>query len=154
MNTYTCHKRVRAKLMTRGAYNKLRGWTVPDDENPDDDGYLVEYIDGGQANVPGFMGYVSWSPTDVFERGYTEDAGPSPTGRPAHEQRVFDEQAELLDRVRKLRAFIGDKLGHYKRLPFAEQCRLTHQEELMTELAVVLSERIAAFTPNQLEKQQ
>ena len=56
--------------MDRLAYNVLRGWTVPDDENPADEGYLVEYVDGGKANVPGFDGYISWSPKDVFERAY------------------------------------------------------------------------------------
>ena len=65
-------KRLNAKPMTRGNYNILRGWTVPADENPDDDGYLVEYLDGGKANVDGFTGYVSWSPKDVFERAYRQ----------------------------------------------------------------------------------
>jgi hypothetical protein len=31
---------------------------------------LVEYTDGGKANLAGFAGYVSWSPADVFERTY------------------------------------------------------------------------------------
>lgn len=70
MNTYIGTKIIRAKPMDRLAYNVLRGWTVPDDENPLDDGYLVEYVDGGKANVPGFDGYISWSPKDVFERAY------------------------------------------------------------------------------------
>lgn len=70
MNTYIGTKIIRAKPMDRLAYNVLRGWTVPDDENPADEGYLVEYVDGGKANVPGFDGYISWSPKDVFERAY------------------------------------------------------------------------------------
>jgi hypothetical protein len=43
--------------MTRGAYNKKRGWTIPKDENPKDKGYLVKYPDG----------YVSWCPKAQFE---------------------------------------------------------------------------------------
>lgn len=70
MKTYIGTKIINAAPMTRQAYNDLRGWTVPADENPADDGYLVEYLDGGQANVPGHTGYVSWSPKDVFERAY------------------------------------------------------------------------------------
>lgn len=70
MKTYIGTKNIRAKPMTRLEYNALRGWTVPDDENPADAGYLVEYIDGGKANVEGFDGYVSWSPADVFNRAY------------------------------------------------------------------------------------
>lgn len=70
MKLYTCNKVVLAKPMNRLEYNNLRGWTVPPDENPQDEGYLVEYIDGGKANHPDFKGYISWSPKDVFERGY------------------------------------------------------------------------------------
>jgi hypothetical protein len=61
--------------MTRLAYNELRGWTLPADENGADQGYLVEYIDGGQANHPDFAGYISWSPSDVFDRAYRPITG-------------------------------------------------------------------------------
>jgi hypothetical protein len=43
--------------MTRGAYNKKRGWTIPANENPKDKGYIVKYPDG----------YVSWCPKAQFE---------------------------------------------------------------------------------------
>ncbi len=69
-NQYIGTKIIDAKPMIRQAYNDLRGWAVPSDENPDDEGYLVEYQDGGQANHPDFKGYISWSPRDVFERAY------------------------------------------------------------------------------------
>lgn len=63
-------KMINAQPMTRLAYNILRGWTLPADERGEDEGFLVEYLDGGTANVPGYAGYVSWSPRDVFERSY------------------------------------------------------------------------------------
>lgn len=69
---YTCHKQVFAKPMTRGEYNDLRGWIAPPNENREDAGYLVEYTDGGKPNHEDFTGYISWSPKDVFEQGYTE----------------------------------------------------------------------------------
>lgn len=56
--------------MTRGEYNKLRGWQVPVDENPDDEGFLVEYPDSPNANHADYDNYISWSPVDVFERSY------------------------------------------------------------------------------------
>lgn len=68
--TYTGTKTVRAVPMNRGDYNAYRGWEVPADEDPNDEGYLVEYTDGGKANMPDRAGYVSWSPKDVFERAY------------------------------------------------------------------------------------
>lgn len=70
MNVYFGFKKVRAKKMNRLEYNTLRGWKVPDDENPLDEGYLVEYLDGGQRNHPDYGGYISWSPKDVFNEAY------------------------------------------------------------------------------------
>lgn len=70
MVSFTCHKTVKAVPMNRKAYNDLRGWSVPSDENPDDEGYLVEYEPDGHSNVEGFDGYISWSPKDVFDKGY------------------------------------------------------------------------------------
>lgn len=75
MNRHLGTKLINAKAMTREEYNELRGWKVPADENPDDAGYLVEYIDGGQANHPDFAGYISWSPKDVFDRAYRPIVG-------------------------------------------------------------------------------
>ena len=49
---------VEAEPMTRGDYNKRRGWELPAGENPADEGYLVVYPDG----------YKSWCPKEAFER--------------------------------------------------------------------------------------
>lgn len=70
-------KLINAQAMTRLAYNELRGWTLPADENGDDEGYLVEYVDGGKANHPVYAGYISWSPKDVFDRAYRPTSGMS-----------------------------------------------------------------------------
>jgi hypothetical protein len=75
MQPHVGMKVVNAAPMTRGEYNTLRGWAVPVDENPNDPGFLVEYVDGGAANTPHFTGYVSWSPKDVFERAYRPVSG-------------------------------------------------------------------------------
>lgn len=70
MKTYVGTKVINAKPMNRKEYNDFRGWELPSDENGDDEGYLVEYVDGGQANTDSYSGYVSWSPKDVFEEAY------------------------------------------------------------------------------------
>lgn len=62
MNYYMGFKLIKAEPMTRGDYNEYRGWTIPADENPLDEGYIVRYSDD----------YVSWSPKDVFEKSYME----------------------------------------------------------------------------------
>lgn len=56
--------------MTRAEYNAFRGWDLPADENGADEGYLVEYLDGGEPNTPQFAGYVSWSPKAQADAAY------------------------------------------------------------------------------------
>lgn len=77
MKLYIGTKIILAKPMTRGDYNNLRHWQTPSDENPSDNGYLVEYQDGGKPNHKDFSGYISWSPEAVFEGSYrpSEDMG-------------------------------------------------------------------------------
>lgn len=75
MNHYIGLKEVHGTPMNRADYNILRGWDLPADENGEDDGYLVEYLDGGQANHTDYQGYISWSPKDVFERAYRQTEG-------------------------------------------------------------------------------
>lgn len=75
MKTYIGTKIVNAMPMTRASYNALRGWTLPADENGGDDGYLVEYTDGGKPNHEDFAGYVSWSPKEQFDNAYRETSG-------------------------------------------------------------------------------
>lgn len=72
MKKYVGMKIINAKPMSRLEYNTFRGWELPADEDGSDEGYLVEYIDGGKANTEQYKGYVSWSPKDVFERAYKE----------------------------------------------------------------------------------
>ncbi|WP_103035314.1 DUF2829 domain-containing protein [Castellaniella caeni] len=75
MQRFIGSKAINAKPMTRQEYNDFRGWALPADENGADEGYLVEYVDGGKANTPHYSGYVSWSPRDVFERAYKPAVG-------------------------------------------------------------------------------
>lgn len=65
-------KLIQAVAMTRQQYNDYRGWKLPEDEThlANEDGYLVEYLDGGRANDSRHTGYISWSPKDVFEKSY------------------------------------------------------------------------------------
>lgn len=69
MERYIGIKEVNAKPMTLGDYNNFRGWITTQDRVADE-GFLVEYVDGGSANTELYSGYVSWSPSDVFKRAY------------------------------------------------------------------------------------
>lgn len=61
---------VQATPMNRQAYNDLRGWQVPNNENPADEGYLVIDTGVSERNVEGFDGYVSWLPKTAFDEQY------------------------------------------------------------------------------------
>jgi len=75
MKKYIGTKVIKAKPMTRLEYNQLRGWTLPSDENGDDEGFLVEDTAGGKPNLAGYAGYISWSPKEHFEAAYSETTG-------------------------------------------------------------------------------
>lgn len=141
---YEGTKRVHATPMNRGDYNDYRGWQMPADENPDDDGYLVEYMDGGKANDSRHAGYISWSPKDVFERSYKPVPVPAASTVPPHQQRVIDEKAARDGEIQRLDAFINAS-PIFATLPADEQARLRRQLDVMRELSVILGERIAAF---------
>lgn len=70
--TFIGTKLVQGWSMDRAAYNDYRGWTVPENENGADEGYLVEYLDGGKANDPRHPGYISWSPKEQFDAAYRQ----------------------------------------------------------------------------------
>jgi len=70
MEQFIGTKVINAKPMNRLEYNEFRGWVLPVDENGADAGFLVEYVDGGAANTTEYAGYVSWSPSEVFENAY------------------------------------------------------------------------------------
>ncbi|MGN0515108.1 MAG: hypothetical protein ACI4GD_12605 [Lachnospiraceae bacterium] len=57
MEQYIGTKIIEAEPMTRGEYNYYRGWVIPENENPKDEGYHVRYSDG----------YESWSPLKQFD---------------------------------------------------------------------------------------
>lgn len=70
MKHYIGTKELMAKPMTMGEYNEYRGWEIPPEENRNDKGYLVEYLDSPKKNHEKHDNYISWSPKDVFERTY------------------------------------------------------------------------------------
>ena len=62
MKNFIGTKHIKAEPMTRGQYNDFKGWPIPNDEDPNDPGYLVKYSDD----------YISWSSAAPFEKSYME----------------------------------------------------------------------------------
>jgi hypothetical protein len=67
---YVGTKEVYCTPMNKEEYCSKRGWEVPQDEDPQIKGYMVEYLKGGGANTTFSEFYVSWSPKEVFEESY------------------------------------------------------------------------------------
>ena len=61
---------VHATSMTRKEYNDFRDWTLPADENGDDEGYLIEDREG-KKNTEWLDGFVQWLPVDEFTRKFS-----------------------------------------------------------------------------------
>lgn len=142
VTTHVGTKVIHATMMNRARYNALRGWSVPADENPLDEGYLVQYADGGALNVPGFTGYVSWSPKGVFERAYGDGyKAPAET----FYDRLVKEVSDLRDKVEKLRAYIDS--GKAAQLPIHDYSDLREQLSHMVAYLLVLEKRERKLKP-------
>lgn len=57
---YAGTKIIKAEPMSLGNYNNFKGWKIPADEDPNKEGYLIEYSND----------YISWSPKEVFDAAY------------------------------------------------------------------------------------
>lgn len=66
LRVYKSHKIVHGTPMSRGEYNKYRGWDLPANEDGSDEGYLVIY------NKDTVDHYESWTPKKQLDEGYTE----------------------------------------------------------------------------------
>ena len=75
LELYIGVKIVGLKPMNRVEYNDHRGWDLPSDEDGTDEGYLVEYKDGGESNHPEHLGYISWAPKEQANKVYRKAEG-------------------------------------------------------------------------------
>lgn len=80
----------RAAQMTRKEYNDVRSWTVPENENPDDVGYIIALGEG--ENI-----HITWLSIDVFEKTYKKCE--------TFKDRLKIEIQELEERIEKAQAF-------------------------------------------------
>ena len=141
MKQYIGTKEVQAMPMNRGDYNALRGWQVPENENPADDGYLVVYPNG-EPNIKEFNGYVSWSPKKQFEEAYRVSE--------TFKDRLTIEYAQLEERLGKLRGFIQSE--QFQSLAEEDRNLLVEQEKAMDSYLAILNTRIIMSMDDVSEK--
>lgn len=127
---YTCIKSVKAEPCDLSTAQTVLGRKFYKDDCDNMMGYLVEYEDG----------YISWSPKDVFEKGYALTE--------THVDRMKFELAELNERIAKAtRAlYTPDLMDSFER----EQ--LSKQLEHMRDYAETLHGRIAYSCPEVASK--
>lgn len=134
--SFVSTRTVQATPLNRQDYNDLRGWEVPSDENPNDDGYLVVNAGVSERNVDGFDGYVSWLPKLAFEEQY------KPNGTPIERMQI--EADELDDKLAKLEAFINKDKPDF--LSEVEWDLLRQQAEYMALYLDTLKSRLELAT--------
>ena len=133
LTSFTANRTVQATPLNRQEYNDLRGWEVPSNENPADDGYLVVNASVSERNVESFDGYVSWLPKLAFEEQYKPNHTPI--------DRMQIELDELHERMDKLGAFIAK--GQPEFLNDDEWTLLQEQANHMANYYNVLNARLA-----------
>jgi hypothetical protein len=136
MKDFIGTKKLKATQMTLGAYNEKRGWKIPENEDPNKEGYFVQYSDD----------YVSWSPKEVFEQSYVLEKSHlfEFEFEQPHQQRVAEEAKELLEKSTKLYDFIWNN-PFFKKLPEDEQGRMKLQLTTMECYYSILVERMENF---------
>lgn len=133
---YEGTKQLRAWPMNKAAYCGYRGWSLPTDEDPLEEGRLVEYLDGGKANHERHEGYISWSPADVFDKAYR----PCET----HVDRMRIEHSQLSERITKAVGFISGNTapGVFAMMGTDDQMLLIAQVDAMRAYSGVLALRL------------
>ena len=138
MEEYIGTKIVKAEPMKLGDYNYYRGWTIPEDEDPEREGYLIKYLND----------YVSWSPKEIFEEAYvrTENNKLAVTAKGMNskdfKERFKAEYKQLVIRAQGLSNML-DKMKN-RTLEFTPKCSyeiLNRQLEYMKDYKGVLEER-------------
>lgn len=135
-------KQVYLTAMTRAQYNEYRGWQLPADEEGSDEGYLVEYLDGGKPNDPRHKGYISWSPKDVADRHY-KALLPMPSDAL---ERLKQEEAALTVKIGSLMSFIHGEGTAFNGLETSARHLLIAQLGAMQAYREILGLRISLTT--------
>lgn len=125
---------VHAATMTRQEYNDYRGWQLPEGENGNDVGYIIEDR-AGKKNTKELDGFVQWLPKDEFLRKF------SPAETP--QDRVRLEQRELYTKLDALENFL-DK-GQPSFINDEQWALLQEQQKHMDAYNDVLVKRITLF---------
>ena len=131
MKNYIGTKNIKAKLITKKEYCDYRGWDVPENEDPNEEVYLVEYSADPESkpNHPDHEGYISMSPKHVFDKAYK----PADT----YMDRLVIERDNLEDKLAKLTVALAQN-----KVPEGSVEILEEQQGVMDTYLTILNKRI------------
>jgi hypothetical protein len=132
MINYAGTKNLKGVPMSKDEYNIYRGWKTSSDENKDEKGMLVEYLDGGKPNHLKHKGYISWSPKDVFDKHYKQSQ--------TFYDRLLIETQELATKTNALNDFM--RTQNFVDLDREDKDLLYTQSRLMNKYLQVLGHRL------------
>ncbi len=114
---------VKASPMDLGSYNVCRGWAIPPNEDPKQEGYLV-MDECRPQNHPLFNHGITWLPKQVFEATYKASE--------TYLERLHNERTELHSRAMMLESFLEKTKteGSNVRLPELLELQLMQQKAL------------------------
>ena len=136
VDRYKMESIVWAAPMKLGEYAKLRGVPLPENEDPDANGFLVEQP-GAPKNVDGFVGSIIWMVDAYFKDKFEVARVLKVT---THVERMFAELCEMTERIAKLEAFLKTEM--HASLPRLEQQDQKDQLKAMQDYVCFLSRRV------------
>ena len=131
-----------AAPMKLGDYAKIRKVDVPDNEDPNSDGYIVEQV-GTVSNTPGFGGSIIWMVSEYFESKFETSDVPISVSR---NNRMLTELTTLNINLQKLEVFLKSEL--FSTLSDIEQKDLVEQSKAMKDYSWFLSRRVSRLGAN------
>lgn len=140
---YTAIETGIATPMTLGEYNNLRGWDLPADEDPNEEGYMVE-IDEKVKSDHDQKVVKSWRPKAVFEANLSKTSNGSEDD---FITRLKEEASTLSERIQKLSDF--QKSDRFELLNQTHQSLLNRQLMFMKMYLGILERRLMILIHDQ-----
>lgn len=141
--SYSELQKVRVYSMTKMDYYEFMEWGTPEEGDGDTEGYLIEYINGGEPNVEGFNGPIDWISEGEFEKHYGLDY--------SLEDNLYVELEQLREKIERVTDRlkscdpVKDQDDPYYKLTMQQLCYMKLYED-------ALRERLKLVTDDKAER--
>ena len=117
--------------MTKMDYYEFMEWNSPISDSEDAEGYLIEYVNGGEPNVEGFKGPIDWISEEEFEKHYGLDY--------SLEDNLYVELEQLREKIERVTDrlkycdSVKDQDDTYYKLTMQQLCYMKLYEDALRE---------------------